>query len=134
MSLLLHNEALGKLVLRLTLGSLILFHGVAKITNPASVDYIAGALTRAGLPPLLAYGVYVGEVVAPLMVILGIYTRYAAIIIVVNMIFAITLMHMNDIFALSDNGGWRLELQGFYLFGALAIVFLGSGRHAYKPD
>jgi len=133
-SLLLHNEALGKLVLRLTLGSLILFHGVAKITNPASVDYIAGALTRAGLPPLLAYGVYVGEVVAPLMVILGIYTRYAAIIIVVNMIFAITLMHMNDIFALSDNGGWRLELQGFYLFGALAIVFLGSGRHAYKPD
>ncbi len=134
MSLFLHNEALGKLVLRLTVGSLILFHGVAKITDPASVDYIAGALTRAGLPPLLAYGVYVGEVVAPLMVILGIYTRYAAIIIVVNMIFAITLMHMNDIFALSDNGGWRLELQGFYLFGALAIVFLGSGRHAYKPD
>lgn len=134
MSLFLHNEALGKLVLRLTVGSLILFHGIAKITNPASVDYIAGALTRAGLPPLLAYGVYVGEVVAPLMVILGIYTRYAAIIIVVNMIFAITLMHMNDIFALSDNGGWRLELQGFYLFGALAIVFLGSGRHAYKPD
>jgi putative oxidoreductase len=133
-SLFLHNEALGKLVLRLTVGSLILFHGVAKITDPASVDYIAGALTRAGLPPLLAYGVYVGEVVAPLMVILGIYTRYAAIIIVVNMIFAITLMHMNDIFALSDNGGWRLELQGFYLFGALAIVFLGSGRHAYKPD
>ena len=134
MSLFLHNEALGKLVLRLTVGSLILFHGVAKITNPASVDYIAGALMRAGLPPLLAYGVYVGEVVAPLMVILGIYTRYAAIIIVVNMTFAITLMHMNDIFALSDNGGWRLELQGFYLFGALAIVFLGSGRHAYKPD
>ena len=134
MSLFLHNEALGKLVLRLTVGSLILFHGIAKITNPASVDYIAGALTRAGLPPLLAYGVYVGEVVAPLMVILGIYTRYAAIIIVVDMIFAITLMHMNDIFALTDNGGWRLELQGFYLFGALAIVFLGSGRHAYKPD
>lgn len=134
MSELLHNDALGKLILRLTVGTLMLFHGIAKITNPGTVDFIGGALSGSGLPSILAYGVYVGEVIAPLMLIVGVYCRYGAIIIVINMLFAILLMHSGDIFALTEHGGWRLELQGFYLFGALAIMFLGSGRQAVKPD
>ena len=134
MSELLHNDALGKLILRLTVGVLLLFHGIAKIMNPGTVDFIGGALSGSGLPSILAYGVYVGEVIAPLMLIVGVYCRYGAIIIVINMLFAIFLMHSGDIFALTEHGGWRLELQGFYLFGALAIMFLGSGRQAVKPD
>ncbi len=134
MSELLHNDALGKLILRLTVGVLLLFHGIAKIMNPGTVDFIGGALSGSGLPSILAYGVYVGEVIAPLMLIVGVYCRYGAIIIVINMLFAILLMHSGDIFALTEHGGWRLELQGFYLFGALAIMFLGSGRQAVKPD
>jgi putative oxidoreductase len=134
MNTLLHNDALGKLILRLTVGILMLFHGVAKITNPGTVDYISGVLSDSGLPSLLAYGVYVGEVIAPLMIIVGIYCRYGAMLVVVNMVFAVLLMHAGDIFSLTEHGGWRLELQGFYLFGALAIMFLGSGRHAIKPD
>ncbi|UCB55429.1 MAG: DoxX family protein [Thiotrichales bacterium] len=131
---LLHNDSLGKLILRLTVGVLMLFHGVAKIMNPGTVDYIGGVLAGAGLPSFLAYAVYVGEVVAPVMLILGIYSRYAAIIVVVNMLFAIGLMHSGELFLLTEHGGWRLELQGFYLFGAVAIMFLGSGSQAVKPD
>lgn len=131
---LLHNDDLGKLILRLTVGILMLFHGVAKIMNPGSVDFIGSALAGSGLPSILAYGVYIGEVIAPLMIIVGLYCRYGAIIVVINMVFAILLMHSGDIFALTDHGGWRLELQGFYLFGAVAIMFLGSGRQAVKPD
>ena len=129
-----HNDALGKLVLRLTVGILMLFHGAAKIMHPGTVDYIGGVLSNAGLPSFLAYGVYLGEVIAPLMLILGIYSRYAAMIDVVNMLFAIGLIHSGEIFLLTDQGGWRLELQGFYLFGAIAIMFLGSGSQAIKPD
>ncbi len=33
-----------------------------------------------------------------------------------------------------QHGGWRLELQAFYLLGALAVVLMGSGRFAIKPD
>ena len=51
---LLHNDALGKLILRLSVGVLLLFHGVAKIMQPASVDYIGGVLSGAGLPSFLA--------------------------------------------------------------------------------
>jgi putative oxidoreductase len=128
------NEAVGKLVLRLTLGVLILFHGVAKLLHPGSLEFIGGQLAGLGLPEVLVYGVYVGEIIAPLMIILGIFTRLGGLLIVINMIFAIVLAHAGDVFSLTEHGGWRLELQGFYLFCALAILFLGSGRMAVKPD
>jgi putative oxidoreductase len=43
-------------------------------------------------------------------------------------------MHSGDLFSLTEHGGWRLELQGFYLFCGLAVMLLGSGRLAVKPD
>lgn len=134
MSNLVHNDAVGKLILRLTLGLLMLFHGVAKLLHPGSLEFINSQLTQLGLPTALAYGVYVGEILAPLMIILGVFARYGGLIVMINMIFAIVLVHTGDLLALSDHGGWRLELQGFYLFCGLAIVFLGSGRMAVRPD
>jgi len=128
------NEAVGKLVLRLTLGVLILFHGVAKLLHPGTLEFIGSQLAGLGLPEVLVYGVYVGEIIAPLMIILGILTRLGGLLIVINMIFAIVLAHAGDVFSLTGHGGWRLELQAFYLFCALAILFLGSGRMAVKPD
>lgn len=132
---LLRNDHLGKLVLRLCLGGLMLFHGIAKILRPEPMDMIIGHLVDFGLPAFFAYGVYVGEILAPLMLIVGNYCRLGAALIVINMLFAIGLFHMHDIFALSDRGGsWGLELQGFYLFNAIALVFLGSGKYAFRPD
>ena len=130
----LKSDSVGKLVLRLTVGILMLFHGVAKVLHPGTLDFIGGALTGAGLPEVLAYGVYLGEIIAPLMIILGFQARIGGLILVINMIFAIVLMHSGDLFSLTEHGGWRLELQGFYLFGGLAIMFLGSGRMAVRPD
>jgi len=131
---LIKNESAGKLVLRLTVGLLILFHGVGKVLHPGPLDTIGSKLAGLGLPEAIAWGVYVGEVIAPLMLVLGIMSRIGGGLIVINMLFAIVLMHTGDILALSEHGGWRLELQGFYLFGALAIMLLGSGRYAVKPD
>lgn len=134
MNTLLYNDALGRLILRVTVGGLMLFHGIAKIMNPGTVDYIGGMLTDIGLPSVIAYGVYVGEVIAPLMVILGVFSRYGGLIIVITMVFAILLSHSGDIFALTKHGGWAIELQAFYLLCGAAVMFLGSGHHAVKPD
>ena len=81
---------------------------------------------------MLAYGVYIGEVVAPLMVILGYQTRIGALIIVFNMLVAIVLVHSHQLLSLAGNGGWALELQGFFLFTALAVVFMGPGKYKLK--
>lgn len=130
----LHNDALAKLVIRLSVGILLLFHGVSKIMNTGAINFITSKLSSAGLPEIMAYGVYIGEVIAPVMIILGVFSRYGAVIIVINMLFAIYLVHPGDVYLLSQHGGWRLELQGFYLFSSIAIVFSGSGRYAFKPD
>jgi len=116
----------GKLILRLTLGILMLLHGIAKIFD--GIDGLEKTVAGAGLPSVLAYGVYVGEVLAPLLVIFGFYARFGAAIIVVNMLFAIFLAHRTDLFLLTRSGGWALELQGFFLFTALALVFMRPGR------
>ncbi|MBE0485935.1 DoxX family protein [Marinobacter sp.] len=126
----LENADLGKLIVRLTLGALLLFHGISKLLN--GVGFIEGQLASHGLPTILAYGVYIGEVIAPLMVILGYQTRIGALIIIFNMIVAIALVHGHQLLALNSNGGWALELQGFFLFIALAVMFLGPGKYKLK--
>jgi len=128
------DGSLGKLVLRLTVGGLMLFHGVAKMMHPESLDFIGKSLTDVGLPLEMAYGVYVGEVLGPLMIILGIYASIGGVMVLVNMAFAVYLVHMADLLVLTQHGGWKLELQAFFLLGGLAIALLGSGRFAIKPD
>ena len=127
-------DDIGKLVLRLTVAGLVLFHGVAKILHPGSLDFIGGRLEAAGLPAFISYGVYIGEVIAPALLIAGLYTRMGAAIIMINMLFAIGLSHAHEIFTLGQHGGWAIELQAFYLFGALCVALLGSGRLAVVPD
>ena len=108
-----HNDALGKLILRLTVGILILLHGTFKILHPGSLDFISKQLAGINLPPALAYGVYVGEIIAPLMIILGFFSRLGGLLVFGNMMFALVLAHRSQLFKLTDNGGWALELQGF---------------------
>ena len=118
----------GKLILRLALGALILFHGISKLRS--GIDGIASMVTADGLPAFVAYGVYIGEVLAPLLVLAGWYSRIGAGIIAINMLFALGLVHRGDVFAFAESGGWALELQAMFLFTALAIACLGPGRYS----
>jgi putative oxidoreductase len=118
----------GKLLLRLTVGILLLLHGIAKVIGgPAS---IVALVEKLGMPASLGYAVYLGEVVAPLALILGVWTRIAALVVALNMGVAIALVHMGELFSLNDGGGWALELQGMFLFSALAVALIGPGRYA----
>ena len=121
------SNDLGKLILRLTLGVLILLHGIAKISG--GIAGIEKMLEGNGLPGFLALGVYVGEILAPILVILGFYARLGAAVIVVNMLFAVLLAHRADLFLLGKTGGWALELQAFFLFTAVAVALIGPGRY-----
>jgi putative oxidoreductase len=60
--------------------------------------------------------------------ILGLWTRPAALLAAINMGVAIALAHAGDVFKLGEQGGWAIELQGLFLFGALAVMLLGGGR------
>jgi putative oxidoreductase len=104
----------------------MLSHGLHKLIN--GIDGISALIATNGWPSVLAYGVYIGEIVAPVLIILGVLTRPAALIVVVNMILAIYLAHSHQLFQLTKTGGWFLELQACFLFGALCVALLGAGK------
>lgn len=128
------SDAFGKLILRLSLGALMLLHGVSKILHPQSIEFISRQLMDIGLPAFLVHGVYVGEIVAPLMLIFGVFSRVAGFLVAVNMAFAIFLAHRAELLLLSGHGGWQLELEWMYLATGLAIAFIGGGRYALVKD
>ncbi len=117
---------LARLLLRVVLGVLILMHGIAKLMS--GIAPIVGMVEAAGLPSFVAYGVYVGEVLAPILIIVGLFTRPAAAIIAFNMVVAFALAHTRQLTSLTSTGGWALELQAMFLVAALAVALLGAGR------
>lgn len=121
-------DDLSRLLLRLVLGVLILLHGWVKIRN--GVGGIEAMLVMRGLPAFLAWGAYVGEVLAPLLLIAGIWTRIAAAIVALHMLVAVALAHSGHLAMFTAGGGWRLELQAMFLAAALAILLLGAGRYS----
>lgn len=120
------SDDTGKFVLRLSLGILVLLHGILKLQN--GVSGIEGMLSSHGLPGFFAYGAYVGEVIAPLLLIVGFYTRLGGLLIALNMIVALLLVHTGHMGGLNAQGGWNLELQGMFLFSAVAVALMGAGR------
>jgi len=122
------QDDLGKLILRLTVGALLVFHGVHKMLT--GIAPIEALVVAHHLPAALAYGVYIGEIIAPVMVILGLFARIGAGLIGINMIVAVALAGLSSIAAFTPSGGYALELEAFYLFGALSIALLGAGRFA----
>lgn len=119
---------IGLLILRLSLGTMMLLHGAAKLIK--GVGGIEGMMEQSGLPAFLAYGVYLGEVIAPVFLIIGYRVRLASLVFLGTMVVAILLAHSADVFSLTKSGGWAIELQALYLFGALALVFTGGGYFA----
>jgi putative oxidoreductase len=122
------SEDTGKLLLRAVLAILLLFHGFSKLSG--GIAPIIGMVQKAGLPGAFGYLVYIGEVAAPLLILFGLFTRLAALVVAVNMVVALLLAHTSQFFSINETGGWALELQAMYLAGALTVALLGAGRYS----
>lgn len=119
---------MGALVLRFGIGGPMLFHGINKLLY--GTDQVAMVLENVGIPVFFSFGVLLAEVLAPVMLLLGFKVRIAAFLIAVDMFMATLLVHSTDMFKVSEIGGWMVELNALYFFGALAILFFGSGKFA----
>jgi putative oxidoreductase len=118
----LHQPRAGYHLLRLSVAGMLLLHGIAKLIN--GIGGIEARVTQYGMPGFVAYGVLIGEVVAPLFVIANFFVQPAAIVMAINMLFAIGLAHAHDVFTLGRNGAWAIELQALFLFPSIAIALL----------
>jgi putative oxidoreductase len=124
----LDNPDLGKLLLRLGAGLVLFLHGFWKLHTgmPGTVELAQGS----GWPGWIAYGTYLGELVAPLLVLVGKFSRPAGLVMAFNMLMTIVVAHRAQAFQLNDYGAWAVELNGLLMCCGLAVAFLGAGRYS----
>lgn len=125
------NHDLGLLFIRLGLGICLFLHGFHKVVN--GIGGVKAILTKAGLPEILAYGAYLGEVLAPLMLIIGFYTRFAAVTVIGTAVVILYAAYPN-LLELTTYGGLKAEILYLYIVTALGLICSGSGKYAVKQD
>jgi putative oxidoreductase len=118
----------GKLLLRLMVGGLLILHGFHKLVHGPAPGEISGMLAAHGLPGFLAWGVYLGELVGPVLILLGVYARIGGLLVLANMVVAILLSRGLHIFGLNEMGGLAIELEVFYGLSGLCVAMLGAGK------
>jgi putative oxidoreductase len=123
-----NGNDIGLLLLREALGGILLFHGISKLST--GVEWVKGPLGQLGLPGVLAYGLYVAEIIAPILIILGFLTRPAALVIAFDMLMAVFLVQRQQIFTIKPmGGGWAIELEALIFLVAVALFFTGAGKY-----
>ncbi|MBP2170255.1 putative oxidoreductase [Erwinia toletana] len=119
------------LIMRLALGVLFLAHFGLKffVFTPAGTAKFFASL---GLPGGLAYITMAVELLGAIALILGIYTRIVAIVLIPILLGAIFTVHgPAGFFFTNTNGGW--EFPAFWIIGLVVLALTGDGKYALKP-
>ena len=120
----------AKLLVRVTVGSLILVHTWAVVNGEQA---IRDTLARWGLPIELLWTCLLFEGVAPIMVILGVYARVGAWLMTFWMVMAFLLAHIDTghLWQLGPMGNaWRVEGPFFFLVLSLVVALQGAGKYS----
>ena len=120
---------LAALLLRLTLGTMFVAHGLLKyfVFTPAGTVKFFESL---GLPGPLAYLTIAAEVLGGIALLVGYHTRVVASALVPVLLGAAWAHAGNGWLFSSPNGGW--EYPVFMAFTAIAAALLGDGRYALR--
>ena len=124
------NFSIACLLLRFAVGGLMLFHGIHKLLH--GFEGIKFLLKQANLPEWLWIGVPVGEVIAPILIVLGVYTRVSSALVAFTMLLSMYLAYGWHSFDISAVGGLKAELNILFLLAAIAIMLLGHGKYAIQ--
>lgn len=121
----------GLVFLRFGIGIIFLVHGIGKLFGvgpvAAGIGGTSGYFAGLGIPAAVffAWLVALVETFGGLFILLGLFTRYAALAISVEMLVAFFLVHWPKGFSIF-NGGYEWPL--ILLMGSVTLVFSGAGK------
>jgi putative oxidoreductase len=120
----------GAFVLRVALGAMFVAHALLKFlvfTMPG----FAGFLAKVGLPPALAWPIFLAELLGGVAIIGGLYSRYVAVALLPLLLGALSVHFPNGWLFTAANGGW--EYPAFLALAALTHILVGEGAFALRP-
>lgn len=123
------NVGIAALLLRLTLGTVFIAHGLMKVfvfTLPGTVQFFESV----GFPGALAYVVTAAEIGGGALLIVGAYTRYVAFALVPIVLGAAWVHLPNGWVFSAPNGGW--EYPVFLAIASIVQGLLGDGAYAIR--
>ena len=121
------NTAYAALILRLSLGAMLLAHALLKVmvfTLPGTMQFFSSV----GFPGWMAYPVIAGEIIGGVLLLGGLLTRWVALALLPIMLGALSVhLHNGWIFS-APNGGW--EYPAFLTVALIVQSLLGPGAFA----
>ncbi len=120
---------IASLVLRVALGVTIALHGANKVRSAASLEGTAGWFASIGmrLPKLQARMAAGSEIIAGLLLTVGLFVPTAAGALAATMLVAIVVAHRkNGFFIFNEGQGW--EYCAVLAAAAVALGSIGGGR------
>jgi putative oxidoreductase len=114
-------QPLGLLVLRVSLGIIFFSHGYPKLAHSGAG--MQGFFVQHGLPGYFVYIAGVLEVFGGVLLVLGLFTRGAALLLAIEMVVAIWKVHgAGGIYVVHD-----YEFPLAMLAGSFALATVGAG-------
>lgn len=117
----------GLLFYRIALGVSMFYHGYLKWLSGSEGLYKVGAMLAplgvSGGYELLGTAAAIAEMLGGILIILGLFTRIGALLLVGTLAVA-TVLHINGNFF-----GWDYPSQ--MAFGAIMLFFAGAGRYSF---
>jgi putative oxidoreductase len=109
-------------ILRLTVGILMANHGYGKITHFS--EYSSQFMNFMGLGPATSLGLVVGaEFFCSLLLVLGLFTRFVSIPLIITMLVAVSKAHEWDIFG-------KGEVAFLFLAVYISLLIAGAGKYS----
>lgn len=118
----------GLLILRVSIAFTMLIYGFTKLTF--GNEFITSLLEQYGIPSIFSYGVFVGEIIAPILIIIGFRTKLAGLVFAINCFVAILMVQLPNLLKLNETGGWAIGLIFIYMMFGIAMLFTGAGKYA----
>jgi putative oxidoreductase len=117
-------QPLALLLMRLALGAIMVAHGYHKVFG--GLQHHAQMVASLGLPAWLGYVSAFTEFFGGLLILVGLFTRVAALGVCLDLFVAIWKVHLhNGLIGSPDRPGYEFALAAFAL--AFAIIFFGGG-------
>ena len=121
--------SMAPLAVRLITGIIMLAHGWQKLTQMGPGNFGGQMLAGMGvpLPVFMGYAGTFLEIIGGILLIVGVLSRLAALLLTIDLVVAVLLVKVNVGF-LSGSSGTGAELDLALIAGFLVVLFAGPGR------
>ena len=119
----------GVFLLRVALGVMWISHALMKYVL-FTIPGFAGFLSSLGMPPELAWPVFLAELVGGILIVTGVYARHIALLLIPVMVAAMSVHIPNGWVFSATGGGW--EYPAFLIVTSFALWLIGDGAFALR--